>query len=208
MHKNAGRPGPPPQTGWDISVSSYGRSREKESRCSGTHENTAAGMESTQTCRDTVRWVLLYFQPRGGDPGTKAHIARGSPLTLNIRSNNYIPLVMEAHQSLATAIPLSCCREIQVTIENHDNARGVIALGLLLTDSAAVGKPTLYLAQQTVLSTELDRFTVKSSPLPETLRFAVPNHSKIQQFDEITVIFFPDAERQTQERRSLSNSSS
>jgi hypothetical protein len=136
-----------------------------------------------------------YFQPRGKGPGTRAHVARGSPLTVNVRSINFIPLVMEAHQSLATAIPLACCREIQVTIENHDNAPGVIALGVLLTDSTSLGKPTLYLDQQTVVSTEPGHFTVKSSPAAEVLSFRVPGRPKIQQFDEITVIFFPDSER-------------
>ena len=136
-----------------------------------------------------------YFQPRGNGVGTRAHLARGSPLTVDVRSTNHIPLIMEAHQSLAAAIPLACCREIQVAIENYDNAPGIIALGVLLTDSTSLGKPTLYLDQQTVVSTEPSRFTVKSSPVPEALRFRVPNHSKIRQFDEITLIFFPDSER-------------
>jgi hypothetical protein len=136
-----------------------------------------------------------YFQPRGKGPGTKAHVARGNPLTVEVRSTNYIPLVMEAHQSLAAAIPLACCRQIQVTIENHDNAPGVIALGVLLTDSTSLGKPTLYLDQQTIVSTEPGRFTVKSSPATEVLNFPVLSGAKIQQFDEITVIFFPDSER-------------
>jgi hypothetical protein len=136
-----------------------------------------------------------YFQPRGKGPGTKAHVARGNPLTVDVRSTNYIPLVMEAHQSLAAAIPLACCREIQVTIENHDNAPGVIALGVLLTDSTSLGKPTLYLDQQTIVSTEPGHFTVKSSPVTEVLNFPVLSGAKIKQFDEITVIFFPDSER-------------
>jgi hypothetical protein len=136
-----------------------------------------------------------YFQPRGRGPGTRAHVARGNPLTVDVRSVNFIPLVMEAHQSLAAAVPLACCREIQVTIENHDNAPGIISLGVLLTDSTSLGKPTLYLDQQTVVSTEPGHFTVKSSPATEVLSFRVPGRPKIQQFDEITVIFFPDSER-------------
>ena len=136
-----------------------------------------------------------YFQPRGNRPGMRAHVARGTPLTVDIRSVNYIPLIMEAHQSLGAAIPLACCREIEVAIENNDNAPGIVALGVLLTDSTSLGKPTLYLEQQTIASTEPGRFTVKSSPVPEVLRFRVPDHPRIEQFDEITVIFFPDSER-------------
>jgi hypothetical protein len=136
-----------------------------------------------------------YFQPRGERRGTKAHVERGSPLTVDVRSTNYIPLVMEAHQSLAAAIPSTCCREIRVTIENNDNAPGVISLGVLLTDSTSLGKPTLYLDQETIVSTEPGQFTIKSLPATEVLSFAVPAAPKIQRFDEITVIFLPDTER-------------
>jgi hypothetical protein len=136
-----------------------------------------------------------YFQPRGNTLGTRAHIAHGNPLTVDIRTTNYIPLIMEAHQSLGAAIPLACCREIRVTVENGDNAPGILALGVLLTDSTSLGKPTLYLDQRTVVSTEPGHFAIKSSPVPEVLSFPVPTHSRIQQFDEITVIFFPDTVR-------------
>ena len=37
-------------------------------------------------------------------------------MTVDVRSVNFIPLVMEAHQFLAAAIPLACCREIQVAM--------------------------------------------------------------------------------------------
>jgi hypothetical protein len=145
----------------------------------------------------TIRFdgAYWYFQPRGNGVGTRAHVARGSPLTLNIRSTNHIPLIMEAHQALGAAIPLACCREMQVTIENSDNAPGMIAIGVLLTDSTSLGKPTFYLGQQPVASTEPSRFTVKSSPVPEVLHFPIPDHSRIAEFDEITIVFFPDEER-------------
>ena len=70
-----------------------------------------------------------YFQSQGKARGTMAHVERGSPLTVDVRSTNYIPLVMEAHESLSAAIPLTCCRGIRVTIENYDNAPGIISLG-------------------------------------------------------------------------------
>jgi hypothetical protein len=145
----------------------------------------------------TIRFdgAYWYFQPRGNGVGTRAHVARGSPLTVNIRSNNHIPLIMEAHQALGAPIPLACCRDMQVTIENSDNTPGLIAIGVLLTDSTSLGKPTSYLGQQTVVSTEPGRFAVKPSPIPEVLHFTIPSHSQIERFDEITLVFFPDAER-------------
>ena len=122
-------------------------------------------------------------------------MAHGNPLTLDIRSSDFVPLVMEAHQDLGAAIPLACCREIQVTLENNDNTPGAIALGVLLTDSTSLGKPTLYLGQQPVLSAEPSHFSFKSSPALEVIRFPIPNHPRIQAFDEITVIVYPDSER-------------
>jgi hypothetical protein len=136
-----------------------------------------------------------YFRPRSQGLGSRTHVAHGTPLTLDIRSSDFVPLVMEAHQDLGTAIPLACCREIQVSIENNDNLPGAIALGVLLTDSTSIGKPTLYLGQQPVNSAEPGHFSFKSSPALEVLGFAIPRHPRIQQFDQITVIVFPDSVR-------------
>jgi len=156
---------------------------------------------SSQAVRMTKPLVIRfdgpywYFRPPRKSPGLRAHVVHGNPLGVSIHSTDFVPLLMEARQSLGAAIPLTCCREIHVTIENHDNIPGRIAIGVLLTDSTSIGKPTLYLDQQPVISTEPDHFSVKSSPVQEVLRFPVPNHPRIDRFDEITVIFFPDTER-------------
>jgi hypothetical protein len=161
---------------------------------------TSSGIPS-QVVRMTKPMVIRfdgpywYFRPPRHSPGSRAHVVHGTPLAVNIRSTDFVPLLMEARQSLGVAIPLTCCREIQVAIENHDNIPGRIAIGVLLTDSTSIGKPTLYLDQQPVISTEPDHFSVKSSPVQEVLRFSVPSHPRIDRFDEITVIFFPDTER-------------
>jgi hypothetical protein len=47
-----------------------------------------------------------YFQPPHAAPGPEAQIARGTPLAANVRSTNFNPLVMEAHQKLGTPISL------------------------------------------------------------------------------------------------------
>jgi len=135
-----------------------------------------------------------YFQPPGERPGPRAHQAQGNPIAVNIEANNFIPLTMEAVQNLSSPIRLSRCREIQVTVENRDNLRGPIALGLLLTDSSAPGKPSLSLGRQPVLSSEPAQFTIKSVPADEVLCFPIPDRAKIRKFDEITVLFLPDVE--------------
>lgn len=136
-----------------------------------------------------------YFQPPAMRPGAHPHVAHGTPLDINIHSTNSLPLMMEADQALAAPVRISRCREIQVAVANRDNRPGRIAIGMILTDSAAPGRPTLFLGRQPVLSTEPDRFTRKLVPVEETLRFALPAHPAIRRFDEITLIVYPDVSR-------------
>lgn len=135
-----------------------------------------------------------YMQPPNKIPGAAAHHAHGTPLRDEIESINSTPLVMDAHQSLGTAIPIARCREIQVEIENRDNIIGVVALAVLLTDGASPKEPTLYLGQQLIVSTEPEHFLFKSGSVFETLHFSVPASAKMRNFDEITVMMLPDVE--------------
>src|SRR6202041_1640169 len=65
-----------------------------------------------------------YVQPPDKRPGPMAHEAHGTPLGVNIQSNNSSPVVMDAHQNLSTSIPITRCRQIEVGIENSDNKAG------------------------------------------------------------------------------------
>jgi hypothetical protein len=135
-----------------------------------------------------------YFQPPEQRPSATAHQAHGTPLAIDIQSHNFIPLTMEAHQNLRAPIRLARCREIQVTLQNRDLRPGVINLAVLLTDSAAPGKPTLYLGQQPVLTGQPGQLSLNSAPIPQVLRFAIPAPAKIRNFDQITVMFLADGE--------------
>ena len=135
-----------------------------------------------------------YVQPPDKRPGRTAHQAHGTPLGAEIESNNFVPVVMEAHQTLGSAIPIARCREIQVEIENRDNRAGTIAMAVVLTEAESTEKPALYLDQKTIISTEPSHFTIKSVPVFETLRFSVPASAKVRKFNEITVMLLPDIE--------------
>ena len=136
-----------------------------------------------------------YFQPPSKHPGPHAHITHGSPLAVDIHSTSYIPLTMEAHQSLARPLHLNCCGAIEVEIENRDNRPGALSLAMVLADNAAPGKPSLYLGVQPIASSQSDRFQIKRAPVTETLRFVLPAHAPLKQFDEITVVVIPDPVR-------------
>jgi hypothetical protein len=133
-----------------------------------------------------------YFQPPEKAPSKEAHQAQGSPLAIDIQAENFISLTMEAHQSLETSIPLARCKEIEVEVLNRDNRRGLVSVGVLLTDSASRGRQTIYLGQQAVVSSQAEHFAMKTLPVSEVVRFMVPGTGKIRRFDEINVMFFPD----------------
>jgi len=134
-----------------------------------------------------------YFQPPHKGPSPRAFQVRGTPLVHDFQTNNFASLIMEAHQTLGTSIPLARCREIQVGLLNSDNRRGIINLAVLLADSSSPGRSQLYIGQQPVASSLPANFGFKSKPAGETLRFPIPNPAKIRKFDQITVMFFPDA---------------
>jgi len=135
-----------------------------------------------------------YFQPPETRPGRTAHQAHGTPLGVNIESNNSFPLVMEAHQRLIGPIRISRCREIDVEIQNRDNLRGALSLGVMLGDSTLPNKPTLFLGRKEIESSMPGFFSYKAAPLFETLRFAIPATASIRKFDEITVMLLPEIE--------------
>jgi hypothetical protein len=132
-----------------------------------------------------------YFQPPHKVPSLNAHQAHGTPLAVDIKTNNFVSLIMQAHQKLGVQIPVARCRELQVDVLNHDNTRGFIRVAVFLTDSAQPDNQ-LYLGQQTLLSSQPEHFTVKAAPIAESLHFAIPTPARIRKFDQITVMLLPD----------------
>jgi hypothetical protein len=138
-----------------------------------------------------------YFQaPRGGI-GTHPHIAQGDPVAQSIYSTGWIPLSMQAHQTLVQPVDLRSCKAIAVTVKNGDNRPGRVDMGMVLTDTELPGKPSVYLGTAAIESTEAGHFAVKAHPVEDEVRFAIPDHPGVRKFDEITVFYFPDAQRST-----------
>jgi len=136
-----------------------------------------------------------YFKPPEKSPGRNPHVTHGDPAKVYIRSNDWLPLLMEAHQTLASSVDLSCCRELDIDIRNGDNHPGEIHLGLVLSDGASPGKLSLPLSPQPVVSTEEGHFYQKAAGVNEMLRFPIPSRARIHKFNEITVVFFPSEDR-------------
>ncbi|MGC1294520.1 MAG: hypothetical protein WA869_05720 [Alloacidobacterium sp.] len=129
-----------------------------------------------------------YLQPPDIRPGLMAHKAHGTPLSVNIKSNNSIPLIMQAHQSLGRSINIARCREIQIQIENHDTEPGTITMAVFVTDSILPGRPTLSLGTKSLTTPA----SIGAQPQHETLSFWVPAHTSLRRFDRITISMLPD----------------
>ena len=158
------------------------------------HEQALLASGATRPLVLRFSGAYWYLQPPDQLPGPRAHQAFGSPLKINIESSNDIPVVMDAHQTIASEIPTSRCREIAVDIENFDNKEGSVALAVLLGDGMSTRHPTLYLGQQPIVSTQRDHFWFKAGPVTETVRFAVSAKVSLHQFNEITVLILPGTE--------------
>lgn len=143
-----------------------------------------------------------YFQAPQHGPGLHPHLAHGDPVSMNIYSTGWVPLAMQAHQTLPQPIPVRGGEQFQLLLRNGDNHEGRIEVGVLLTDSRGPGylpseKPTQVLGVKPMLSSEPPEFAYKASPVEEDLTFAIPQHPALRQFDTITVLFFPSEVRDT-----------
>ena len=136
-----------------------------------------------------------YFKAPSTSPGPHAHIAHGRPTDVTIRSDNWAPLLMEARQNLGASIDLDCCSEIDVAVTNADTRFGKISIGVVLTDSNSIAKPSRSLGERTILSSEDQDIPINRPPVKEILRFPISRSPTMHRFDQITIVFLPAKER-------------
>lgn len=133
-----------------------------------------------------------YFKHPSRRPRPDARVVKGDPTKRQIRSTDYVPISMEAHQQLANSIRLNCCRAIRVAVQNADNRLGTISIELLLSDTVADKASAQSLGSRVLQSSE--NRTVASfnrPPVEETLTFPIPPQAHSKSFDQITVVLQP-----------------
>jgi hypothetical protein len=109
------------------------------------------------------------------------------------------PLQMEAHHKLEGPLRMSCCRSVEAVILNADKNPASIALQAILIDNRTANtRQSLGIAP--VLSVP-DLNVEKPMPVPETLKFAFPASPRIEQFDEIELIFHRTGNRRDKSAR-------
>jgi hypothetical protein len=141
---------------------------------------------------DGVYW---YFKPQDGHPRPDARTTKGDPAKVNIRSTDFLPLNMEAHQKLGTSITLDCCSALRLAIRNADDRPGEIAIEIRLRNTAPSNPATLSLGTQTLASSREGRAVLNRAPVEELLRFLLPRRTSQTQFNEIIVVIKPAPER-------------
>ena len=149
-------------------------------------------------------WIIPFYGPYwyfkfpGEIPGPNAQTTHADPLKASVRSTDRAPLLMDAHQYLATPIDLACCREIQVVFRN-DVSLGALAVALSLTDSQK--KRTQPLGVKLVSSTPITQHPVDPSFAEQTLSFPIPESALIKSFDAITVTLVSNPSHATMGRK-------
>ena len=116
---------------------------------------------------------------------------------LSFKSTDHRPLQMEARHKLEQAIALSCCRMINLAIQNADRFPNTITLELVLINNELAGEPSVSLGREMVASLP----DLRKDPVPpaaETLGFIVPAVSPIASFNEFKIVFYRDLRRMDQ----------
>jgi hypothetical protein len=136
-----------------------------------------------------------YFKRPDRRPKADARTVRGDPTKVNVRSIDFKPLSMEAHQYLGTAIRMDCCSAIRIAIRNADDRPGAISIEVLLNYTASKESSPQSLGTLVLASSEDRRISLSRPPVDEVLSFPFPLRAHGRQFDEITVAVKPAQER-------------
>ena len=141
-------------------------------------------------------WLFRWPYQR---PPPNSYFQRGTPSSLFFSSTDRRPLQMEAHHKLERAISMRCCGRIELAIFNADRHPGTITLELLLIDG---NQPhVLQSLGQSPVNSVPDLKADRLEPVAETVDFLFPSAPRIDQFDEIKMIFRRAVERMDKSAR-------
>ena len=130
-----------------------------------------------------------YFKPPDRKPRPTARVVQGSSLKATIRSTDWYPLIMEAHQRVGTPIDLNCCGAIDIVVQSADRRDGAIALELWVRGKGMPDGRGYYLGTATLASSEVPAAVRgnEGAPVEERLSYVVPSRMDGVKFDEIAV---------------------
>lgn len=120
-----------------------------------------------------VYWIYSGHMAR---PPRSSQIVRESPENYNFTAVDRSPLNMQARQRLQRRISTRCCSAVEVAVRNADPQPRTIALKLTLISSAGQKSRSMIVGEQRVRAAG-----------DVVLRFPMPAHPGIDEFDEIAV---------------------
>jgi hypothetical protein len=115
------------------------------------------------------------YQPPFTRPPRTSILRQGTPLELSFHTNNGSSLLMEARQTLAVPLDLSCCGRLDIDVTQRG---GLMELNLKVTliDSSS--------------RRSLDLGTASVGPdAAQTLRYSIPARGEFKKFDEIRIVY-------------------
>jgi hypothetical protein len=141
---------------------------------------------------DGAYWFYKNPDPR---PKPDAKVEHGDPLKTRIRSADWQPLLMAAHQALGTPIEMSCCSVFRVELVNADDRPGALAIEVQLKNSASKESKIVSLGSMVLRSSDASRVFLNRPPVEEVLNFRLSSVPRGRRFNEITVYIRPARER-------------
>lgn len=128
-------------------------------------------------------------------PPASALMERGDPTSMNVTSEDFRTMVMQARQSIGRSIDVHCCHWIDVVVNGDDQEPETVVMELILMNSSAPQHNSQTLGAETLASP----LRISASPPSKTknasFRFAMPSHPAIRSFDELVVWFHLEAPR-------------
>ena len=103
---------------------------------------------------------------------------------MSFSTPDHFPMQMEARQKLEQAISARCCSRVQMGILNADPSPQAIWLELILIDRNLANA-----SQQSLGKAPVTSIPQRKEAVAETLDFPFPPAPRLDQFDEIKVVF-------------------
>ncbi|WP_419806778.1 hypothetical protein [Terriglobus sp.] len=145
-----------------------------------------------------IRFDGAYWYFQSPVPGAKyeVKVQRGDPTKGHIYANDFMPLQMEAHQSLGTRLNTSCCQSMSVVLVNADTRLGSILVEAKLRNLTDRGTESVSLGVVPIRSSQVQQISTARPSIRETLRFPITGKAASFQFNEITLVFKLARERE------------
>ena len=137
-----------------------------------------------------------FFQYPFVRPPLDSITADGDPAAIGVRSSNYEPLLMEAVQNLYQPIETARLGEVQIDMQDADAFPGTVSLELVLVDTGTWDHPAQSLGIRPLTAPVVIENARSSHS--ENITFAVPEHPRCREFNQLRLIFRLDSSRSRQ----------